>query len=53
MLTRVVLRDNVNNESLELLVELDKNDREFVNRIGEQVTRDTDWNITLLAVDPA
>jgi hypothetical protein len=52
MQTRVVLRDNVGNRNLELLVEMDKADREFVNRLGEQITRDTDWDITLLAVDP-
>ena len=52
MQTRIVLRDNVGSKSLELTVELDETDRRFVNRLGEQITRDTDWDITLLAIDP-
>jgi hypothetical protein len=52
MLTRIVLRDNAEGQSLELEVDLDQQGRDWLNKLGEQITHATDWDVTLLAVDP-
>lgn len=52
MMTRIVLRDNAEGRSLELLVDIDRNERDWLNGLGEQITHATDWDVTLLAVDP-
>lgn len=52
MRTKIVLRDNAEGNALELEVDLDRTDRDWLNALGEKITHATDWDVTLLAVDP-
>lgn len=49
--TRVVIRDNLNERTIELIGELDSKDVEFINEIGERVAQGTGWDVTVLAVE--
>ncbi|AYD81393.1 hypothetical protein SEA_KELA_237 [Streptomyces phage Kela] len=51
METRVVIRDNLNERTIELIGELDSKDVEFINEIGERVAQGTGWDVTVLAVE--
>lgn len=51
MKTRVVIRNNASEETIELIAELDKKDVSFINETGERVAQGTDWDVTLVAVE--
>lgn len=51
--TRVVIRNNATDETIELIADLDKKDIGFINETGERVAQGTDWDVTLVAVEGA
>lgn len=51
MEARVVIRDNANERTIELIGELKPQDMKFINEIGERVAQGTDWDVTVLAVE--
>lgn len=51
MEARVVIRDNANEKTIELIGELQPQDIKLINEIGERVAQGTDWDVTVLAVE--
>jgi hypothetical protein len=51
METRVIIRDNVNESAVELIADLEPEDRALINEIGERVAQGTGWDVTVLAVE--
>ena len=49
--TRVVIRDNLAERTIELIGNLSKGDADFINRVGERIAQDTGWDVTVLAVE--
>lgn len=53
MQTEISVRDNLAGTSIVTSVDLSSEERAWFNRIGEKVTHETDWNVTLLAYNPS
>lgn len=51
METRVVIRDNLTEKTIELIADLSPEDTALINEIGERVAQGTDWDVTVLAVE--
>lgn len=51
METRVIIRDNANESAVELIADLEPEDRALINEIGERVAQGTGWDVTVLAVE--
>lgn len=51
METRVVIRDNRSERTIELIADLDSQDTALINEIGERVAQGTGWDVTVLAVE--
>lgn len=49
--TRVVIRDNRSEKTIELIADLSPEDVGLINNIGERVAQGTDWDVTVLAVE--
>lgn len=51
METRVVIRDNLTEKTIELIADLSPEDVGLINGIGERAARGTGWDVTVLAVE--
>lgn len=51
METRVVIRNNLTERTLELVGQLPPDDIQFINELGERIAQDTGWAVTVLAVE--
>jgi len=49
--TRVVIRDNGSEKTIELIADLTPEDAKVINEIGERVAQGTGWDVTVLAVE--
>jgi hypothetical protein len=49
--TRVVIRDNTSDRTIELVGQLDRGDIKFINEVGERIAQGTGWDVTVLAVE--
>lgn len=51
METRVVIRDNKTEKSVEMNVDLPRGDIRFLNEIGERIAQETGFEIVIVAVE--
>lgn len=47
--TKVVIRDNLTERTVELVGDLPKGDVDFLNEVGERIAQETGWDITVVA----